>query len=189
MTREKSNGHKTETPDVSHIRNEEVTHEASDVSVSGVATFVLVLTIATIVVSIGMWILFRYFNAQEIKVEHKPGPMALSDKERLPPEPRLQAAPGFEVTLEDGQKVNLQNKPPQDEYRVLRAEWEKALHGELKDQSGKPVTIPIDQAIDQIVSGQGLPTRAKTAPGKVEDYAIALPTAWSSGRETEKKKQ
>jgi len=38
MAREKSNGHrgdahKTETPDVSHIRNVEVTHEKSDVSV------------------------------------------------------------------------------------------------------------------------------------------------------------
>ena len=29
--KEKGNGHKTETPDVSHIRNVEVTHETSDV--------------------------------------------------------------------------------------------------------------------------------------------------------------
>lgn len=188
MTRsEKSNGHKTETPDVSHIRNVEVEHEASDVSVRGVGMFVFVLTIATIVISIGMWILFRYFDAQEAK-QRRPGPMALSQGERLPPEPRLQAAPGFEVTLEDGQRVNLQNKEPQAEYRVLREEWEKALHGELKDQSGNQVGIPIDQAIDQVVSG-GLPTRTQTAPGKLTDYAIDIPTAWSSARETEKKKQ
>ena len=189
MTRhEKSNGHKTETPDVSHIRNEEVTHEASDVSLSGVGTFVLVLTIATIVISIGMWILFRYFNAQEAN-ERQPGPMALSQQERLPPEPRLQVAPGFEVTLEDGQKVNLQNKPPQAEYWALKEQWEKELRGELKDQNGNLIAIPIDQAIEQVVSGQGLPTSAKTAPGKVEDHAIDMPTAWSSGRTTEKKLQ
>jgi hypothetical protein len=115
--------------------------------------------------------------------------MALSQEERLPPEPRLQAAPGFDVTLENGEKVNLQNKPPQAEYRVLREEWEKELRGELKDQSGSLIAIPIDQAIEQVVSGQGLPTRAKTAPGKVQDYAIPMPTAWSSGRETEKKLQ
>ena len=107
MTRkEKSNGHKTETPDVSHIRNVEVEHETSDVSVKGVATFVAVLTITTIVISIGMWFLFRYFDAQEAK-ERPAGPMALSQQERLPPEPRLQAAPGFEVKLEDGQTVRL----------------------------------------------------------------------------------
>lgn len=189
MTRNgKSNGHKTETPDVSHIRNVEVEHEASDVSVAGVATFVAVLTIATIVISIGMVFLFKYFDAQAAK-ERQPGPMALSQSERLPPEPRLQAAPGFEVTLEDGQRVNLQNKEPQAEYRVLRAEWEKALRGELKDQSGNSVAIPIDQAIDQVVSGSGLPTRAQTAPGKLTDYAISMPTAWSSARETEKKLQ
>ena len=52
----KGNGHKTETPDVSHIRNVEVTHEASDVSVRGVLTFVVVLTIATATVCLGMWL-------------------------------------------------------------------------------------------------------------------------------------
>ena len=188
MTRNaKSNGHKTETPDVSHIRNVEVEHEASDVSVAGVATFVGVLTVATIVIAIGMWMLFRYFNAQQAK-EHRPGPMALTKEERLPPEPRLQAAPGFAVTLEDGQRVDLQNMPPQAEWRVLREQWEQELHGELKDESGNVVAIPIDQAIDQIVSGGGLPTRTQTAPGKLEDYAIGLPTAWSSGRETDKLK-
>lgn len=189
MTRHaKGNGHKTETPDVSHIRNVEVEHEASDVSVAGVGTFVLVLTIATIVICIGIWILFRYFNAQEAK-ERGPGPMALSQQERLPPEPRLQAAPGFELTLEDGEKVKLENKPPQAEYRVLREQWEKVLRGEMKDQNGNPTAIPIDQAMNQVVSGGGLPTRANTAPGKVQDYAIGMPTAWSSGREIEKKLQ
>lgn len=189
MTRKaKSNGHQTETPDVSHIRNVEVEHEASDVSVAGVATFVAVLTVTTIVISIGMWILFRYFDAQAAK-QRRPGPMALSQSERLPPEPRLQAAPGFEVTLEDGQQVNLQNKPPQAEYRVLREEWEQALRGQLKDQSGNSVAIPIDQAMDQVISGGGLPTRAKIAPDKLNDYAISMPTAWSSARETEKKLQ
>ena len=194
MTRkEKSNGHRgdghrTETPDVSHIRNEEVTHEASDVNVRAVLTFVLVLTIATAAISLGLWFLFRYFDAQEAR-EKPPGPMALSKDDRLPPEPRLQAAPGFAVTLENGERVNLQNQAPQAEYRVLKHEWERVLKGEVKDQSGNPVAVPIDQAIQQVVSGEGLPTRAKTAPAKLQDYAISLPTASSSGRETEKRLQ
>lgn len=194
MTRkEKSNGHKgdghrTETPDVSHIRNVEVTHEASDVNVRAVLTFVLVLTIATAVVSLGLWMLFRYFNAEEAK-QKPPGPMALAQEERLPPEPRLQAAPGFAVTLENGERVDLENQAPQAEYRVLKHEWERVLNGEVKDQSGNPIAVPIDQAIQQVVSGEGLPTRSKTAPGKLQDYAISLPTAASSGRETEKRLQ
>lgn len=195
MTRkEKSNGHKgdvhrTETPDVSHIRNVEVTHEASDINVRAVLTFVIVLTVATATISLGLWFLFRYFNADDAAKEKPPGRMALTKDERLPPEPRLQAAPGFAVTLENGERVNLQNQPPQAEYRALRQQWISELRGELKDQSGNPTSMPIDQAIQQVVSGQGLPTRAQTAPGKLQDYAISLPTASSSGRETEKRLQ
>ncbi|HEX5889295.1 MAG TPA: hypothetical protein VFY61_11350 [Pyrinomonadaceae bacterium] len=185
MTRkQKSNGHKTETPDVSHIRNIEVEHETSDVSVRGVATFVAVLTVTTIVISIGMWFLFRYFDAQEAK-QRPAGPMALSQQDRLPPEPRLQAAPGFEVKLEDGQTVRLENREPQAEYRILKEQWEKALRGELKDQSGNSA-VPIDRAIDQVVSGGGLPTRPQDDK---KNYWIDMPTAWSSGRTTEKKMQ
>ena len=187
MTRKESDGHKTETPDVSHIRNVEVTHERSDVSVIGVAAFVVVLTVAAVVIHVGVWLLFRYFNAQEAK-QPAPGPMALTQSERLPPEPRLQAAPGFGVKLQDGQTADLKLKPPQAEYRVLRDEWERELRGELKDESGN-TPIPIDQAMKQVVSGEGLPARTKTAPNKLEDWALSLPTASSSGRETEKRKQ
>ena len=180
--------HTTETPDVSHIRNVEVTHEYSDISVGGVLTFMATLTIATIVISIGMWLLFDYFNAQAEK-EAKPGPMALTKQERLPPEPRLQAAPGFALTLENGERVNLELHRPQDEYRVLRAQWEKTLHEGAKDSSGNTVGMPIDQAIRSVVS-TGLPARTTTAtPGKLDDYAVSLPTASSSGRATEKRIQ
>ena len=184
----RGNGHRTETPDVSHIRNVEVTHETSDINVRGVMTFVVVLTICTIFIALGMWVLFSYFEEQEAK-EPRPGPMALSQEERLPPEPRLQAAPGFDVTLEDGRKVNLGKAAPQSEYILLRQQWEENLKTGLKDQSGNTVGIPIDAAIEKIVSGEGLPSRVKGAPGKLEDYAISIPTAASSGRETEKKLQ
>jgi hypothetical protein len=189
MTRkERGNGHKTETPDVSHIRNVEVTHEASDISAVGTLIFAAVLAISLMVISGGVWLLFRYFNAQEAK-QPQPGPMALSKDERLPPEPRLQAAPGFAVTLENGQRVKLERGAPQAEYRALRDEWQKELRGEVKDQSGNPVNMSIDQAIKQVLSGNALASRAQTAPGKLSDYAISSPTAMSSGRESEKRVQ
>jgi hypothetical protein len=184
----RSNGHKTETPDVSHIRNVEVTHETSDINVRSVLTFVVVLTVSIIVVSIITRMMFAYFNTQEAK-QPKPGPMALTQGERLPPEPRLQSAPGFEVTLEDGQKRNLEKSAPQTEYRVLRQQWEENLKTGLKDQSGRVVGMPIDAAIDKVASDGALATRVKGQPGKLRDYAISMPTAWSSGRETEKRVQ
>ena len=186
--KDKRNGHKTETPDVSHIRNVEVTHETSDVSVRGVLTFVVVLTIATAAVSVGMWLLFKYFYAQEAK-EPTRGPMAITEKDkRLPPEPRLQSAPGFQITFENGQTEILEKAIPQAEYRELRKQWDENLKTGLKDQSGKVVGMPIDDAMKQIVSS-GLPTRVKGPGGKLSDYAISTPTAWSSGRVVEKRLQ
>ena len=183
-----SNGHQTETPDVSHIRNVEVIHERSDVNVRAILMFGLILTIATIAVCIGMWLLFGFFSRQQAK-EPGPGPMALTQEERLPPEPRLQAAPGFQIGLENGQTVNLEKAAPQTEYRVLRQQWEENLKTGLKDQSGNVVGMPIEQAMDQVVSGEGLPTSMKGPGGKFQDYAIGMPTAQSSGRERERKLQ
>ena len=183
----KSDGHRTETPDVTHIRNVEVTHETSDVNVRAVVTFIVVLTISTIAVSFGLTFLFKFFNAQEAK-SPRPGPMALTTKEeRLPPEPRLQSAPGFQLKLENGQTVNLEKSAPQSEYRVLRQQWEENLKTGLKDQSGNVVGMPIDAAIDKVVS-EGL-SKVKEPDKKLFDYAISVPTASSSGREAEKRLQ
>src|SRR5215213_3377198 len=190
-TRNGHDGRRTETPDVSHIRNVETAHEPSDVSVRGVGTFVVVLTVATITISIGLWFLFGYFNKQKGK-ERPPGPMSLrnmSKEERLPPEPRLQVSRGFQVQLENGQTVPLELREPQAEYRELRQQWQDVLHSGLKDRSGNTVGMPIDQAMDQIISGGGLRARTQQAPAKLEDYAISMPSDMSSGRETIKKLQ
>jgi len=170
----KHDGHKTETPDVSHIRNVEVTHETSDISISGVLKFVIALTLGTAAVCVGMVLLFNLFNKQT--PEPQPGPMALTKEQRLPPEPRLQAAPGFAVTLENGQKVRLDLKGPQAEYRVLHSEWEQQLTGGA---------LPIDEAMKKVI--ESLPVRTKDGSTKLSDYADKLPTAASSGRETEKR--
>jgi hypothetical protein len=186
MAKHSGNGHHTDTPDVSHIRNVEVTHEKSDINVNGVLAFVVALTILTIGVYLGVLVLFNQFQAQAAK-EPPPGPMALSQEERLPPEPRLQAAPGFGVTLTDGANVNLEKREPQAEYKTLREEWDRNLKGELKDTSGKPLSIPITEAIKKVISGPGLPARPAEGQHKLEDFAISAPTASSSGRVTEQR--
>src|SRR5919106_6567149 len=158
-------GHRTETPDVSHIRNVEVTHETSDVNVRAVLTFVVVLTLLTVGVSAGLWFLFKFLNEEKAK-ERPPGPLAirnLSEKERLPPEPRLQSSKGFEVTLENGERVNLELSHPQAEYEVLREQWKSVLQNGLKDSNGQTVGVPIEDAIKRIGSGEGLQVRTKQA--------------------------
>jgi hypothetical protein len=52
--------HVTETPDTSYIKNLDVTHEASDVYIGGIAKFVVALAILMVVSFILMWALFRF---------------------------------------------------------------------------------------------------------------------------------
>ncbi|MGI9165971.1 MAG: hypothetical protein ACR2G5_06230, partial [Pyrinomonadaceae bacterium] len=104
MAKIKHNGRVTETPDVSHVRNVDVTHEMSDVNVPAILKFVGGLVVMTVAVYLLMYLLFGFFNAKEIKREgaSPAGPMAMTEQEKLPPEPRLQSAPGFGVKLENG---------------------------------------------------------------------------------------
>ncbi|HVQ36234.1 MAG TPA: hypothetical protein VMS31_01790 [Pyrinomonadaceae bacterium] len=186
----RSHGHVTETPDVSHIKNFDVTHETSDVNVGGILKFVIGLTIFGLIVNVLMWGMFRFFDEQERAKEPPKGPMAMSKEERLPPEPRLQAAPGFGVKLANGQWVPLDTREPEAEYRVLLEQWERQLYcrqetehaGEHKT-ADHPACMPIDSAIDQLFEGDGLPMRAATKDS-ANPAEISLPTAASSGRVT-----
>lgn len=183
-----SNIHRTETPDVSHIRNVEVTHERSDVNVSAIAKFVFALTVITVAVYFLMWGLFRVFNAQAQK-EPVPGPMAMSEQERIPPEPRLQGARGFgeELGKVAGDKGSADPRAPEWEIKVLRKLWEDNLRDGPRDPNGQVVGIPIEDAMKKVVES-GLPSRV-SGPLQFQDFAISMPTAASSGRTTEKRLQ
>ena len=187
MAKSKQNGHGhiTETPDVSHIKNVDVTHELSDVNVPVLLKFVLGLTVMTIGVYLLMWLLFGFFNKQEAKkeLESAPGPMAMTEQESLPPEPRLQAAPGFGVKLENGQWVTLEKREPQAEYQALREQWQRLLTEGAKDPSGKPINLPIEEAMEKVLEGKGLPSRSQEGgTSALKDYSASTPTAASSGR-------
>lgn len=184
-------GHVTEVPDVSYIKNVDVTHETSDVNVPALLKFVLALTIMTAAVYLLMLFLFSFLNTQEIINEPPVGPMAMSEQESLPPEPRLQSAPGFAADLAKSVD-DADFKKPRDplwEIRVLREQWERELREGAKDQSGRILGIPIKDAMEKFVAEQSARAGAnKTAPG-AESYDDHLPTAASSGRVSMKGKQ
>lgn len=175
-------GHITEIPDVSYIKNVDVTHETSDVNVPALLKFVLALTIMTAVSFVLMLILFNFLNARETQKEPPAGPMAMSEQESLPPEPRLQSARGFGVKLENGQWVSLETREPQAEYHVVREQWLQALKEGPKDQSGRPIGIPIETAMQKFVTEQSARAGANKTPAHSEGYGDSLPTAASSGR-------
>jgi hypothetical protein len=193
-SRHNGNGHKsghvTETPDVSHIKNVDVTHEASDVNISGILKFVMGLTVLGVVVFVLMWGMFRFLYAQETEKEPPAGPMAMTEQERLPPEPRLQAARGFGVKLENGDWVDLERREPEAEYRVLREQWAQRLNCQGGVERAAAITncMPIDVAMEKLLQGDGLKVRTPAdSSGKPADEAA--PTAWSSGRVSGKGQQ
>lgn len=191
MTKEKI--HHTETPDVSHIRNIEVTHERSDVNVAAIVKFIILLSVSTAAIYFLMWGLFRVFNAQAEKGP-VPGPMAMSEAERLPPEPRLQGARGFGQDLAEtvGEKGSSHPRDPEWEIRVLYKAWDDSLKTGRRGPNGEILGMPIDEAIKKVVA-DGLPSRAaggtKLQELPLRDFAITTPTAASSGRTTEKRLQ
>ena len=162
--------HITETPDTSHIKNIDVTHEKSDVDVGSITKFVVGLLVLTIVTFIGVWGMFRLLQTSETQKEqtqHR-SPLAPTAAERKPPEPRLQGAPGFAESLEQpapGQheepRVQTANKgfdSPKDplwEIRVLRQQWNHVLENGPTDEHGQRFGMPIEQAKEEVLKQLG----------------------------------
>lgn len=88
-------------------------------------------------------------------------PMAMTEKEALPPEPRLQTAPGFGVEAENG-RVNLELMAPQAEYWELEKQWEELWKNGQKDpKTGAVAALSIDQAKERFLQQN---VKAKTGP-------------------------
>ena len=169
MDEKKHKEHVTETPDTSYIKNVAVTHEKSDVQVGSIAKFVVGLLVLTVATHIALCGMFLVLNASEEKKETRRSPMALSDRDRLPPEPRLQGAPAFGESLERNQQPVEEkretvaadpNKPkdPLWEINALRQQWNDVLEHGPVDQNGKRYGMPIEQAKEEVLK-QGLAVR------------------------------
>src|SRR6266436_1345320 len=168
MSNSKQTTHVTETPDVSYIKNVDVTHEISDVYVPGIVKFLVALSVLTIATFILVWGLFRSFESKS--TETPLSPMALTEKDRLPPEPRLQGAPGLAEDLEkttttkkeeSGNAITAGAAQPKDalyEINTLRRHWNDILENGPVDQNGRRYGLPIEKAKEEILK-QGLPVR------------------------------
>jgi len=161
--------HITETPDTSHIKNIDVTHEVSDVYIGGIARFVVGLLILIVASFVLMWGMFRILQSRSLEGEKPRSPMALSenDPQRLPPEPRLQGAPGFSEDLEKSAaaKPDQRREPsptttaqapapkdPRWEIRVVRDQWDDVLKNGPVDQNGQRYGMPIEQAKQEVLN-------------------------------------
>jgi hypothetical protein len=118
--------------------NPEVHHEESDVNIRGILSFGVALIVAAIVIYLAVGVLFKYLDTREARQGTPEYPLAATQENRLPPEPRL--------------KTN-----PRQDLADLRAREDEALAGySWVDKNAGVVRIPIDEAIKKTLE-RGLP--------------------------------
>ena len=123
-------------------------------------------------------------------------PMAYTEQElaegkNLPPEPRLQAAPGFKVETEtDAEPINLELREPQAEYRTLLRSWEKTwLEGRKDPRTGTVVTLPMEQAKQKVLQESRIKSAAPDQAQNALRELRQIPAYSSSGRTTWQREQ
>lgn len=121
-------------------------YEQNVVGLKGVFYFGIGLLVLIVITFGLMWAFLLVLKDSEKESKGATNPMIMSEKERLPPEPRLQAAPGFGVESSVG-RVNLELRAPQAEYRELRDQWEDIWQQGQKDPgTGMAVSMSIEEA-------------------------------------------
>ncbi|MDQ3257342.1 MAG: hypothetical protein M3R15_26220 [Acidobacteriota bacterium] len=194
-----------ETPDVSYIKNPDVAHEETDVSVGPIAKFVVGLFVFATVICLLMFMLFRYFEQRAKENELPASPVARQGEDRLPPEPRLQGAPGFRVNersdVLSAEERNLELQEPQAEMRRVRKIWDHDLanYGLVEGQPGR-VRIPIKDAMKIYLEREASKAQPsqnnqpESQPGQSSRSAPSgrqetMPSSSSSGKQLEKREQ
>jgi len=127
-------------------------YEANDIGLKGIVYFGIGLFLLIVITFGLMWAFLGVMRDYAKETAGPPNPMLQSDKERLPPEPRLQAAPGFGVESEKG-RVNLELMAPQAEYRELQKEWaELTTKGQTDPKTGTMISMPIEKAKEKFLA-------------------------------------
>ncbi len=187
-----------ETPDVSYITNPDVAHERSDVAVGPLLQFVIGLTIFTAAVALAVYLMFLFLQRREQAAELRASPLQRQGQDRLPPEPRLQLAPGFVGRTDDGRRVPLdydteapveRSPQPQSEYWQVRDEWQRKLYGYgWVDQNAGTVRVPVEEAMRLYAERQRGKHGAQTpAGGPAPAGGEQVPAPPSSGHQPEQR--
>lgn len=132
--------------------NYDKAYETNVVGMSGILYFGIGLLLLIVITFGLMWfflgVLENDYAERDLRNEN---PLALSKDEALPPEPRLQSAPGFGVGS-GADRINLELREPQAEYRVLHEQWEKQWKDGQKDEkTGTVISLPIKQAEEKLL--------------------------------------
>ena len=90
-------------------------YEQNLVGLRGIIIFTVGLFLLIVITFGLMWVLEIQMENYAAETKDRQNPMMMNEQERLPPEPRLQAAPGFGVDSPKG-RIDLQLTAPQSEW-------------------------------------------------------------------------
>jgi hypothetical protein len=124
--------------------NPDVQHEESDVNIRAIFGFGAGLAVIAAAIHVLMWLLFLYLGGREQATAAPQYPLAAEQRERLPPEPRLQTTPRQDLK----------------DLRAREEEW-LTTYGWV-DRNAGVVRVPIDEAI-RLTLERGLPSRPATS--------------------------
>ncbi len=158
------------------LRNPELAVDKSEVNLKAIALFGGLLVLACLVAMSILAGLFSFYYHREAGLDQPSSPLVAPGTRNLPPEPRLQLAPGHEIhPLKDW---------------ALHRQREDALiasYGWVNQPAGV-VRIPVEEA-KKLLLARSLPVRSPTeSSALLETYESArqLPTASSAGRVNQK---
>ena len=161
----------------------EMPYEQNIIGLRGIIYFGIGLFLLIVITFGLMWALLNVLEDEAKESKKSTNPMAMSERDRLPPEPRLQTAPGFGVDSEHGW-VNMELKEPQAEWRELHKQWQKGWEqGHRDPKTGVMTMLPIEEAKAKVLS-QNLKSKAGADAEKAAADSRAILTDASSGRVT-----
>lgn len=134
-----------------------VGHEPVELNVAPVVWFLIGLGVATVLIFLLITGLFNALQSKEEKSAGAESPLA-GERQKLPPEPRLQLAPSSVEQLE-GKPPNLKEDHPLAEMKRLREEEDRVLksYGWVDTDQGI-ARIPIEEAKKRLLE-KGIATR------------------------------
>ena len=154
-------------------------YEGNEIRLKGIVGFGVGLVLLIVITFGLMW---AFLNAlKDYGASEPSGPMAMNEREKLPPEPRLQLAPGFGVDSQNG-RVNLELRAPNAEYLEMKKEWNGLWeHGQKDEKTGTVSVMPIEQAMEKVLT-QNVKAKSGSEAEEYSEHSKMIISDSSSGR-------
>jgi hypothetical protein len=157
-------------------------YEDNEIKLRGTVIFCMVTFVMIVFSFVTIWFVNRWVNSSMSDYQRQnASPMAMDKRDQLPPEPRLQLAPGFGVGEGDN-RVSLELMSPHAEWIERHKRWVDAEEHGMKDaKTGAVISMPMDEAKKKFLESGAKQRPAEDAQKSMTE-ARSIYTTASGGR-------